>query len=30
MKHFFNARETLVTEALDGTILAAGSGRLAR
>ena len=30
MKHFFNARETLVTESLDGTILAAGSGRLAR
>ncbi len=30
MKHFFNARDTLVTEALNGTILAAGSGRLAR
>ena len=30
MKHFFNTRETIVTEALDGAILAAGSGRLAR
>ena len=30
MKHFFNSRETLVTEALDGAILAAGGGRLAR
>jgi dihydroxyacetone kinase len=30
MKHFFNARETIVTEGLDGAILAAGSGRLAR
>lgn len=30
MKHFFNARETIVTESLDGAILAAGCGRLAR
>jgi dihydroxyacetone kinase len=30
MKHFFNARETIVTEGLDGAIIAAGSGRLAR
>src|SRR5882757_4418616 len=30
MKHFFNTRETIVTEALDGAIRAAGRGRLAR
>jgi dihydroxyacetone kinase len=30
MKRFFNSRETIVTEGLDGVILAAGPGRLAR
>lgn len=30
MKHFFNAKETIVTEAVDGAILAAGHGCLAR
>src|SRR5207245_2327094 len=30
IKHFFNARETIVTEGLDGVMLAAGSGKLAR
>ncbi|MFS2179377.1 dihydroxyacetone kinase subunit DhaK [Rhizobium pisi] len=30
MKHFFNRRETIVTEALDGLLLTSSSGRLAR
>jgi len=30
MKHFFNRRETIVTEALDGLIQTSGAGRLAR
>ncbi|WP_028748071.1 dihydroxyacetone kinase subunit DhaK [Rhizobium mesoamericanum] len=30
MKHFFNRRETIVTEALDGLLLTSGAGRLAR
>ncbi|WP_087002167.1 dihydroxyacetone kinase subunit DhaK [Rhizobium sullae] len=30
MKHFFNRRENIVTEALDGLLLTSGSGRLAR
>lgn len=30
MKHFFNRRETIVTEALDGLLLTTSSGRLAR
>ncbi|MBB4572658.1 dihydroxyacetone kinase subunit DhaK [Rhizobium lentis] len=30
MKHFFNRRETIVTEALDGLLLTSGNGRLAR
>ncbi|OWV77279.1 dihydroxyacetone kinase [Rhizobium sp. R339] len=30
MKHFFNRRETIVTEALDGLLLTSGKGRLAR
>lgn len=30
MKHFFNRRETIVTEALDGLLLTSGTGRLAR
>lgn len=30
MKHFFNRRETIVTEALDGLLLTSGPGRLAR
>jgi dihydroxyacetone kinase len=30
MKHFFNRRENIVTEALDGLLLTTGEGRLAR
>ena len=30
MKHFFNRRETIVTEALDGLLRTSGSGELAR
>lgn len=30
MKHFFNRRETIVTEALDGLLQTSGAGRLAR
>ena len=30
MKHFFNRRETIVTEALDGLLLTSSAGRLAR
>lgn len=30
MKHFFNRRETIVTEALDGLLLTSSTGRLAR
>ncbi|MGK9051751.1 dihydroxyacetone kinase subunit DhaK [Neorhizobium petrolearium] len=30
MKHFFNRRETIVTEALDGLLLTSGPSRLAR
>ncbi|KQV80032.1 dihydroxyacetone kinase subunit DhaK [Rhizobium sp. Root1220] len=30
MKHFFNRRENIVTEALDGLLLTSGKGRLAR
>ncbi|MBY5782717.1 DAK2 domain-containing protein [Rhizobium leguminosarum] len=30
MKHFFNRRENIVTEALDGLLLTSGAGRLAR
>jgi dihydroxyacetone kinase len=30
MKHFFNRRETIVTEALDGLLLTSSNGRLAR
>ncbi|RUT81313.1 dihydroxyacetone kinase, partial [Mesorhizobium sp. M7A.T.Ca.US.000.02.1.1] len=30
MKHFFNRRETIVTEALDGLLRTIGSGDLAR
>jgi dihydroxyacetone kinase len=30
MKHFFNRRETIVTEALDGLLLTSSPGRLAR
>jgi dihydroxyacetone kinase len=30
MKHFFNRRETIVTEALDGLLLTSAAGRLAR
>ncbi|MBB4477919.1 dihydroxyacetone kinase subunit DhaK [Rhizobium etli] len=30
MKHFFNRRETIVTEALDGLLQTSGKGRLAR
>ncbi len=30
MKHFFNRRENIVTEALDGLLLTSGPGRLAR
>jgi dihydroxyacetone kinase len=30
MKRFFNSRETIVTEALDGVLRTAGAGRLAR
>lgn len=30
MKHFFNRRENIVTEALDGLLLTTGKGRLAR
>ncbi|MDL2406132.1 dihydroxyacetone kinase subunit DhaK [Rhizobium calliandrae] len=30
MKHFFNRRENIVTEALDGLLLTSGTGRLAR
>ncbi len=30
MKHFFNRRETIVTEALDGLLMTTSSGRLAR
>ncbi len=30
MKHFFNRRENIVTEALDGLLLTSSNGRLAR
>lgn len=30
MKHFFNRRENIVTESLDGLLLTSGAGRLAR
>ncbi|NVD40661.1 dihydroxyacetone kinase subunit DhaK [Ensifer sp. HO-A22] len=30
MKHFFNRRENIVTEAVDGLLLTSGAGRLAR
>ncbi|TIV46416.1 MAG: hypothetical protein E5V86_33395, partial [Mesorhizobium sp.] len=30
MKHFFNRKDTIVTEALDGFLTTAGSGALAR